>query len=84
MGEFNSDDHYIYYCAQESFRRNGVSITVTKRVQNAGLGCNLKSDRMIFVRFQGKTFKITVIRVYAPTTNAEEAEVESMKTYKTF
>ena len=76
MGEFNSDDHYIYYCAQESFRRNGVSITVTKRVQNAGLGCNLKSDRMIFVRFQGKTFKITVIQVYAPTTNAEEAEVE--------
>ena len=76
MGEFNSNDHYIYYCVQESFRRNGVAITVTKRVQNVVLGCNLKSDRMIFVRFQGKTFKITVIQVYAPTTNAKEAEVE--------
>ena len=76
MGEFNSEDHYIYYCGQESFRRNGVAITVNKRVQNAALGCNLKNDRMISVRFQGKPFSITLIRVYAPTNNAEEAEVE--------
>ena len=76
MGEFNSDDHYIYYCGQESLRRNGVAIMVNKRVQNAVLGCNLKNDRMISVRFQGKTFNITVIQVYAPTSNAEEAEVE--------
>ena len=76
MGEFNSDDHYIYYCGQESLRRNGVAIMVNKRVQNAVLGCNLKNDRMISVRFQGKPFKITVIKVYAPTSNAEEAEVE--------
>ena len=76
MGEFNSDDHYIYYCEQESLRRNGVAIMVNKRVQNAVLGCNLKSDRMISVRFQGKPFSIMVIQVYAPTSNAEEAEVE--------
>ena len=76
MGEFNSDDHYIYYFGQESLRRNGVSIMVNKRVQNAVLGCNLKNDRMISVRFQGKPFNITVIQVYAPTSNAEEAEVE--------
>ena len=76
MGEFNSDDHYIYYCGQESLRRNAVAITVNKRVQNAGLGCNLKNDRMISVHFQGKPFNITVIQVYAPTSNAEEAEVE--------
>ena len=76
MGEFNSDDHYIYYCSQESLRRNGVAIMVNKRVQNAVLGCNLKNDRMISVHFQGKLFNITVIQVYAPTSNAEEAEVE--------
>ena len=76
MGEFNSDDQYIYYCRQESLRRNGVVIMVNKRVQNAVLGCNLKNDRMISVRFQGKPFNITVIQVYAPTSNAEEAEVE--------
>ena len=76
MGEFNSDHHYIYYCEQESLRRNGVAITVDKRVQNAVLGCNLKNDRMISVRFQSKPFNITVIQVYAPTSNAEEAEVE--------
>ena len=85
MGEFNSDDHYIYYCGQESRRRNGVAIIVKKRVQNAVLGCNLKNDRMISVCFQGKAFSIMVIQAYAPTSNAEEAEVEgSMKTYKTF
>ena len=76
MGEFNSDDHYIYYCGQESLRRNGVAITVNKRVQNAILGCNLKNDRMISVHFQGKPFNITVIQVYGPTSNAERAEVE--------
>ena len=76
MGGFNSDDHYIYYCGQESLGRNGVAIMVNKRVQNAVLGCNLKNDRMISVRFQGKPFNITVIQVYAPNTNAEEAEVE--------
>ena len=76
MGEFNSDDHYIYYYVQESLRRNGVAIMVNKRVRNAVLGCNLKNDRMISVRFQGKPFSITVIQVYAPTSNAEEAEVE--------
>ena len=76
MSEFNSDDHYSYYCGQESLRRNGVAIIVNKRVQNAVLGCNLKNDRMISVRFQGKSFNITVIQVYAPTSNAEEAEVE--------
>ena len=76
MGEFNSDDHYIYYCGQESLRRNGVAIIVNKRVQNAVLGCSLKNDRMVSVRFQGKVFNITVIQVYAPTGNAEEADVE--------
>ena len=76
MGEFNSDDHYIYYCGQESLRRNGVAIMVNKRVQNAVLGCNLKNDRMISVHFQGKPFNITILQVYAPTSNAEEAEVE--------
>ena len=76
MGEFNSDDHYIYYCGQESLRRNGVAIMVNKRVRNAVLGCNLKNDRMISLRFQGKPFNITVIQVYAPTSNAEAAEVE--------
>ena len=75
MGEFNSDDHYIYYCGQESLRINVV--VVNKRVRNAVLGCNLKNDRMISVRFQGKAFNITVIQVYALTSNAEEAEVES-------
>ena len=74
MGEFNSDDHYIYYCGQETLRRNGVAFMVNKRVQNAVLGCNLKNYRMISV--QGKPFNITVIQVYAPTSNAEEAEVE--------
>ena len=74
MGEFNSDDHYIYYCEQESLRKNGVAIIVNKRVRNAVLGCNLKNDRIISVGFQGKPFNITVIQVYAPTSNAEEAE----------
>ena len=72
MGEFNSDDHNIYYCGQESLRRNEVAIMVNNRVRNAVLGCNLKNDRMISVRFQGKIFSITVIQVYAPTTNAKE------------
>ena len=76
MGEFNSDDHYTYYCGQESLRRNGVAIMVNKRIRNAVLWCNLKNDRMISVCFQGKPFSITVIHVYAPTNNAEEAEVE--------
>ena len=76
MGEFNSDECYIYYCGQESLRRNGVAIIVNKRVQNAILGRNLKNDRMISLRFQGKPFNITVIQVYALTSNAEEAEVE--------
>ena len=76
MGEFKSDDHYIYYCGQESLRRHGVAIMVNKRVQNAVLGCNLKNDRMISVRFQGKPFSLTVIQVYTLTSNAEEAEVE--------
>ena len=76
MGEFNSDDHYIYYYRQESLRRNGVAIMVNQRVQNAVLGCNLKNDRMICVCFQGKPFNITVIQTYAPTSNAEEAEVK--------
>ena len=75
MGEFNSHDHYIYYCGQESLRRNGVAIMVNERVRNAVLGCNLKKDR-ISVHFQGKPFNITVIQVYAPTSNAKEAEVE--------
>ena len=76
MDEFNLDDYYIYYYGQESLRRNGVAIIVNKRLQNAVLGCNLKNDRMISVRFQGKPFSIIVIQVYAPTSNAEEAEVE--------
>ena len=76
MGEFNSDDHYTYYCGQKSLRRNGVAIIVKKRVWNAELGCNLKNDRMSSVHFQGKPFNITVIQTYAPTSNAEEAEVE--------
>ena len=74
MGEFNSDDHYIYYCGQESLRRNGVAIIVNKRVQNAVLGCNLQNNRMISVHFQGKPFNITVIQVYAVNSNTEEAE----------
>ena len=77
MGKFKSDDHYVYYCGQESLRRNGLAIIVNKRVQNAVLGYSLKNDRMISVHFQGKPFNITVIQVYAPTSNAEEAEVES-------
>ena len=76
MGEFNSHDHYIYYCGQESLGRNGVAIIINKRVQYAVLGCNLKNDRMISVCFQGKPFNITVIQVYAPSSNAEEAEFE--------
>ena len=76
MGEFNSDDHYIYYCGQETLRRNGVALLVNNRVWNAVLGCDLKNDRIISVRFQGKPFNITVIQVYAPTSNAEKADVE--------
>ena len=76
IGEFNSDDHYIYYCGQEALRKNGVAIMANKQVQNAVLGGSLKNDRMISIHFQGKSFNITVIQVYAPTSNAEEAEVE--------
>ena len=76
MGEFNSDDHYIYYYGHESLRRNGLAIIVNKKSPNAVLGCGLKNDRMISLRFQGKPFSIMVIQVYAPTSNAEEAEVE--------
>ena len=76
MGEFNSDDHYIYYCGQESLRRNGVAIMVNKAVRNAVLGCNLKNNRVISVHFQGKPYNLMVIQAYAPTSNAEEAEVE--------
>ena len=76
MGDFDSDDNYIYYCGQESLRRNGVAIMVNKKVRNVVLGCNLKNDRMISVRFQGKPSNITVIQVYAPTSNTEETEVE--------
>ena len=76
MCEFNSDDQYIYYCGQESLRRHGVAIIVNKRVQNAVVGCNLKNNRMVSVQFQGKPFNITVIQVYAPASNAEEAEFE--------
>ena len=76
MGEFNSDDHYIYYCGQESLRRNGVAIVVNKRVQTAVLGCSLKNGKMISVHFRGKPFNITVIWVYAPTSNAEETKTE--------
>ena len=78
MGEFNSDEHYIYYCGQESLRRNGVAIMVNKRVRNAVLGCNLKNDRMISVHCQGKPFNITVIQVYAQTSNAKEVKVERL------
>ena len=85
MGEFNSDGHYIYYCGQESLRRNGVAIIVNKTVQNAVLGCSLKNDKMISVHFQGKPFNIMVIQVYALTSNTEEAEVEWFyETYKAF
>ena len=83
MGKFNSDDHYIYYCGQESLRRNGVAITVNKRVQNAVLGCNLKNDRVISVRFQSKPFNITVIQAYAPTLKKLKLN-GSMKTYNSF
>ena len=76
ISEFNSDYHYIYHCGQESLRRNGIAIIVNRRFRNAVLGCNLKNDRMISVRFRGKPFNITVIQVYAPTSNAEEAEVD--------
>ena len=76
MGEFNSDDHYIYYCGQESLRRNEGTIMVNKRVRNAVLRCNIKNDGMISVCFQGKQFNIMVIQVYVPTSNAEEAEIE--------
>ena len=76
IGEFKSDDYYIYYCGQEPLRRNGIAIMVNKRVRNAVLGCNLKIDGMISVCFQGRAFNIMVIQVYAPTSNAEEAEVE--------
>ena len=85
MGKFNSDDHYIYYCGQESLRRNGVALIVNKRVQNAVLGCNLKNNRMTLVCFQGKPFSITVIQVYAPTIMQEKMKLNGpMKTYKTF
>ena len=85
MGDFNSDDHYIYYCGQESLRRNGVAITVNKRVQNAVLGCNLKNDRMISDRFQGKPFNITIIQAYVPTSMLKKPKLNSsMQTYKTF
>ena len=76
MGEFNSDDHYIHYCGQESLKRNRLTLIVNKRVQNAVCGCNLKNNSMISVGFQGKPFNITVIQVYAPYSDAEEAEVE--------
>ena len=76
IGEFHSDDHYIYYCGQESLRRNGTALIVNKRVQNAVLGCNLKNDRMTSIHFQGKPFNITVIQVYAPTSNTKEAEAD--------
>jgi len=85
MGEFNSDDHYIYYCGQISLRRNGVTIIVNKRVLTAVLGCNLKNDRMISVHFQGKPFNITVIQVYAQPVTLKKLKLNgSMKTYKTF
>ena len=76
MGKFNSDDHYISYCGQESLRRNGVALIVSTGVRNAVLGCNLKNDRMISVHFPGKPFSVIVIQVYPPTTNAREAEVD--------
>ena len=76
MGDFNSDDHYTHYCGQESLIRNGVALIVNKRVRNTVLGCNLKNDKMILVHFQGKPFNITVIQVCAPTTDAEEADID--------
>ena len=79
MGKFNSGDHYIYYCGQESLRRNGEALRVNKKVQNAVLGCNLKNNRMISVHFQGKPFNITVIQAYAPTSNTEEADRKSTR-----
>ena len=85
MGEFNSDDHYIYYCGEESLRRNGVAIMVNKRVRNAVLGCNLKTNRMISVHLQGKPFNIMVIQVYAPSLMLKKLKLNgSVKTYKTF
>ena len=85
MGEFNSDDHYIYYCGQESLRRNAVAIIVNRRVRNAVLGCNLKNDRMICVQFQGKPFNITIIQVYEQPVMLKRLKLNgSMKTYKTF
>ena len=85
MGKFNSHDHYIDSCGQESLRRNGVALIVNKRIQNAALGCNLKNDRIISVHFQDKPLNITEIQVYARTTNAEEVKLNgSVKTYKTF
>ena len=85
MGEFNSDDHYIFYCGQKSLSRNGVAIIVNKTVQTSVLGCNLKNNTMNSVRFQGKPFNSTVTQIYAPTSNVEEAEVDvSVKIYKTF
>ena len=85
MGEFNSDSHYIYYCGQESLRRNGVAIIVNKRVQNAGLGCNLKNNRLVSVCFQGKRFSITVIQVYAQPLMPKKLKLTgSVKTYKIF
>ena len=85
VGEWNSDDHYIYYCGQESLRRGGVALIVNKRVENAVLLCNLKNDRIISIHFQGKRFNIRVIQVHALTSNAEEAEIEWFyETYKTF
>ena len=85
MGEFNSDDHYIYYCGQESLRINGVALTVNKRILNTVLQCNIKKERMMLACFQGKLFSITVTQVYAPTTKAEEAELNSsVKIYKAF
>ena len=85
IGEFNSDDHCIYYCRQESLRRNGVAIMVNKRVRNAVLGCNLKNNRMTSVRFQGKPFNVTVIQVYAPPVMLKKLKLNgSMKTYNTF
>ena len=85
MGEFNSDDHYIYYSGQESFRRNGVALIVNKIVWNAVLGCNLKNDKMLYVHFQGKPFNMIIIRVYAPPVMLKKLKLNgSMKTYKTF
>ena len=85
MGKFNSDDHHIYYCGQESLRRNGIALIVNKKVRNAVLSCNLKNDRMVSVHFQGKPFTITVIQLCAPTNDSKKADVtSSMKTYKTF